>query len=204
MAEGVRECWGLPEWDLARSWFVRANLRFLARLTPAQRHEAQSVGGLPFTRMTLAQQQAFFNRQLPGQPELHSLEELPGTALRVEYTQPGEFEWQPPQNDTLRWAVRSGPGREGRWLPVPAVRERTRAAALAALRRLDPELRARVEEVALATARRPLVPTTTSLPPDEAQIVPTRLDLRTIYLPATAKDHLVIWSWGSQNVSDLD
>jgi len=204
MAEGVRECWGVPEWDLARDWFPLANLRFLAQLTPAQRLEAQSTSGLPFTKMTLAQQQAFFTRQLPGQPELHSLEELPGTALRVDYTQPSWFEWQPPENSSLRWAVRSGPGREGKWLPVPAVRERTREAALQALRRLDPQLRTRVQEVALTDTNRPLVPTTIVLPPEEAQIVPTRLDLRTIYIPSTAKDHLVIWSWGSQNVSDLD
>src|SRR5207247_9983962 len=135
MAEGVRELWGLPEWDLARSWFVLANLRFLAQLTPAQREEVQSTHGLLFTKMTLAQQQAFFNRQLPGQPELHSLEELPGTALRVEYTQPGWFEWQPPENSSLRWAVRSSPSQDGQWLPVPAVRERTREAAVQARRR---------------------------------------------------------------------
>jgi len=49
-----------------------------------------------------------------------------------------------------------------------------------------------------------VLPSTTPLPPEEAQIVPTRLDLRTIYIPGTARDHLVIWSWGSQNVSDLD
>jgi RNA polymerase sigma-70 factor (ECF subfamily) len=188
VAEGVRECWGLPEWDLARWWFVRANLRFLAQLTPAHWEEAQSTAGLPFTKLSLAQQQAFFNRQLPGQPELRSLEELPGSALRVDYTLPGGFEWEPPHTGPLRWAVR--------W--------ETRQDALETLHRLDPQLRQAVNAAALATAERPLVPNATTLPPDEAQIVPTRLDLRTIYIPATAKDQLVIWSWGSQNVSDLD
>src|SRR5207247_8792426 len=83
MAEGVRERWGLSEWDLARSEFVLANLGFLAQLTPAQRQEAQGTHGLLFTKMLLAQQQAFFNRELPGQPELHSLEELAAATLRV-------------------------------------------------------------------------------------------------------------------------
>jgi Putative zinc-finger len=208
MAEGIRECWGLPEWDLARWWFVLANLRFLARLTPAQRQEAQSTSGLLFTKMSLAQQQAFYSRQLPGQPELHSLEELAGTALRVQYTQPGWFEWQPPGPDWFRWAVRPGPGREGRWLPVPVVQERTREAALRALRRVDPQMRAAVRAALQAAADRAGAPPSEVVPllslSDEAQIVPTRLDLRTIYIPGTAKDRLVIWSWNSQNVSDLD
>jgi hypothetical protein len=65
MAEGIRECWGLPEWDLARSEFVLANLRFLAQLTPAERQEAHSTHGLLFTKMSLAQQQAFYSRRLP-------------------------------------------------------------------------------------------------------------------------------------------
>jgi hypothetical protein len=55
VAEGVRECWGLPEWDLARDWSVLPNLRFLARLTPAQRQETQGTSGLLFTKMSLAQ-----------------------------------------------------------------------------------------------------------------------------------------------------
>jgi RNA polymerase sigma-70 factor (ECF subfamily) len=202
MAEGIKECWGLPEWDLARSEFVLATLRFLAQLTPAQRQEAQSSNGLLFTKMTPAQQQAFFSRQLPGQPELHSLEQLAGTALRVDYTQPGWFEWQP--NWSLRWAVRSAPGREGKWMPVPAVRERTPEAALQALRRLDPQIRAAVQATVQGWVDRGVIPPTTALPSEEAQIVPTRLDLTTIYIPGTAKDHVIFWRQGHQGVSDLD
>jgi hypothetical protein len=201
MAEGARECWGLPEWDLARSWFVLANLRFLARLTPEQRQEAQSVRGLLFTRMSLAQQQAFFTRQLPGQPELHSLEELKGTALRVDYTQPGWFEWQPAWS-LLRWAVRSTPGPKGKWLPVPVVRERTRQAALQALRRIDPQIREAVNTTLQAMVDRGYFPSTTALPPEEAQIVPTGLDLRTIYIPGTATDPVKVWAKGHQYSSD--
>jgi RNA polymerase sigma-70 factor (ECF subfamily) len=202
MAEGIKECWGLPEWDLARSEFVLATLRFLAQLTPVQRQEVQSTSGLLFTKMTPAQQHAFFARQLPGQPELHSLEELAGTALRVDYTQPGWFEWQP--NWSLRWAVRPGPGREGQWLPVPGVRERTREAALEALRRLDPQIRAAVRATLQGWVERGAIPSTTDLPSEEAQIVPTRLDLATIYIPGTARDHLIFWRRGHQGVSDLD
>jgi RNA polymerase sigma-70 factor (ECF subfamily) len=202
MAEGIKECWGLPEWDLARSEFVLATLRFLAQLTPAQRQEVQSSHGLLFTKMTPAQQQAFFSRQLPGQPELHSLEQLAGTALRVDYTQPGWFEWQP--DWSLRWAVRSASGREGKWLSVPAVRERTREAALEALRRLDPQIRAAVRATVQGWVERGALPLTTALPSEEAQIVPTRLDLATIYIPGTAKDHVIFWRRGHQGVSDLD
>ena len=197
MAEGIRECWGLPEWDLARSEFVLANLRFLARLTPEQRQEAQSVHGLLFTRMSLAQQQAFFTRQLPGQPELHSLEELAGTALRVDYTQPDWFEWQP-EMPSLRWAVRSAPGLKGRWLTVPVVRERTREAALQALRRIDPQLREAVDATLQAMVDRGYLSSMTALPPEEAQIVPTQLNLTTIYIPGTAKAPVTVWTKGHQ------
>jgi hypothetical protein len=204
MAEGIREWWGLPEWDLARDWAVLPHLRFLALLTPAQRQEIQSIRGLPFTKMTLAQQQAFFSRNLPGNPELHSLEQLIGTALRVPYTQPGGFEWHPPAIHSLRWAVRPGPCREGTWLPVPEVREPTREAALEAVRRIDPAIRNAIRATVQAAAARALEPVTTPPLPEEAQIVPTRLDLATIYIPGTAKQHLIFWRRGSQGVSDLD
>jgi RNA polymerase sigma-70 factor (ECF subfamily) len=202
MAEGIREIWGLPEWDMARNWFVLANLRFLALLTPAQRQEAQSTGGLPFMKMSLAQQQAFFTRELPGQPELHSMEDLIGTALRVDYTQPGWSEWQPLWS--LRWAVRPGPNKEGKWLPVPPVRERTREAALQALRRLDPQIREAVRATLQGLVDRGALPSTTAFPPEEEQIVPTRLDLVTIYIPGTAKNRVIFWRRSHQGVSDLD
>jgi hypothetical protein len=204
MAEGARECWGLKEWDLARDWMILANLRFLAHLTPAQRQEVQSTNGLLFTKLTFAQQQAFFNRPVPGQPEIHSLEELVGAALRVEYTHSGWFEWGPPQNSTLRWAVRPAPGAEGKWPTVPAVRERTREAALQALRRIDPQIRAAVQATALADAGRAVGPATVTLPSEERQIVPTQLNLTTILIPGNARSRLIYWAKDEQGYSELN
>jgi RNA polymerase sigma-70 factor (ECF subfamily) len=203
MAEGARECWGLEEWDLARDGVVLANLRFLAQLAPAQRQAADSAHGLPFANLSLAQQQAFFSRRLTLQAEVHSLAELAGAVLRVDYTQPGWFEWAPPQNQTLRWAVRSTPGRDGRWQPVPPVRERTREAALQALRQIDPQIRAAVRATALADAGRAVVASLAALPSEGEQIVPTPLNLVTIYIPASAKDHLVYWAKDEQGYSEL-
>src|SRR5436305_6701909 len=92
MAEGAKEVWGLAEWDLARNHKVLWNLRFLAQFTPDQRREAESPAGLPFTKMTLAQQQGFLARALPAQSAgLQSLAELAGAAVRVDYTQPGWY-----------------------------------------------------------------------------------------------------------------
>jgi hypothetical protein len=204
MAEGARECWGLLEWDLVRDWAVLANLRFLAQLTPAQRQEARSDAGVLITKMSLSQQQAFLGRFGPWLPQMHSLEALSGTALRVDYTQPGWFEWHPPAKTSLRWVVRSTPDGEDRWLPVPAVRERTREAALQAMRRVDPRIRAAVQTAGLAAAGTAVVPATTALPPEEAQIVPTRLDLTTIYIPGTAKAPAVFWMWNRQSLTEYD
>jgi hypothetical protein len=204
MAEGARECWGLKEWDLARDEIILANLRFLAQLTPAQREETQSTSGLPFTKMSLAQQQAFFNRRVPGQLDLHSLEELSGTVLRVVYTQPGWFEWAPPLNQTLRWAVRSAPGREGKWLLVPPVKERTRETAVQALRRIDPEIRSAVRATVRGYVDRAVTPSTTALPPEEEQIVPAQLNLVMICIPASAKSRLIYWAKSEQGYSELN
>ena len=123
--------------------------------------------------------------------------------IRVVYTQPGWFEWGPPQNQTLRWAVRSAPGREGKWLSVPAVRERTRDAALQALRRIDPEIRTAVRATALAEVGRAVVPATSNLPPEEEQIVPAPLNLVTLYIPGTTKDRLIYWAKDEQGYSEL-
>jgi hypothetical protein len=202
MAEGARECWDLAEWDLACDSVVRANLRFLAQLTPAQRQEMQSPSGLPITRMAPAQQQAFLNRRVVLQPDLHSLEELSGARLRVDYTQPGWFIWQPPQNETYRWAVRSTPGREGKWLSVPAVRERTQEAALQALRQVDPLIRTAVRATTLAEVSRAVVPLTMTLPPEEEAIVPAQLNLALIYIPETARERLAYWARDEEGYSE--
>jgi hypothetical protein len=159
MAEGARELFGLAEWDLARGRSARPHLRFLATFTPAQRQAVTGGDGLPFAKMTLAQQQqfialAFGGRSEPGQ----SLEELASAALRIDYSPLGNFEWRPATADlTLPGAQ---PGRIVlRPLDTvePArVRERTKEAALAAARRLDPNV-------------------------TEAQIVPTQAALTVLY-----------------------
>jgi len=103
--------------------------------------------------MTLAQQQQFIallssgpgGRPPGGQPggPAPTLEELAGTALRVDYAQAGSYEWRRPPGDQPAVSVREARG--GRpSLPPPAmfepapVRERTREAALQAARRVDP------------------------------------------------------------------
>jgi hypothetical protein len=149
MAEGAQQIWGLAEWGLARGHGMRPHLRFLATASPAQRQAATGPDGLAFTKMTLAQQQQFIallssgpGGRPPGGPA-PTLEELAGTALRVDYAQAGSYEWRRPQGDQPAVSVREARG--GRpSLPPPAmfepapVRERTREAALQAARRVDP------------------------------------------------------------------
>jgi hypothetical protein len=84
------------------------------------------------------------------------------------------------------------------------VRERTREAALQALRRLDPQIREAVRATLQGLVDRGALPSTTAFPPEEEQIVPTRLDLVTIYIPGTAKNRVIFWRRSHQGVSDLD
>jgi RNA polymerase sigma-70 factor (ECF subfamily) len=190
MAEGARLCYGLTEWDLVRNQWVLANLRFLAQFTPAQRQEMMTKAGLPFTRMTLAQQQGFLDRAIGSRAVgvkegegLQSLTDLAGATLRVDYRQPGWYDWQPAGGLlSLRWVVPLGPPPDGRLLLVPVVREKTREAALQALRRVDPQIREAVWKAAVRYN-----PRLEQAPPgEEAQIVPTKLDLTTIYIPGTS------------------
>jgi hypothetical protein len=182
MAEGARLCYGLDEWDVARNHMIRPNLRFLAQFAPGQRQEATTASGLPFTKMTLAQQQGFLNRALGQEGEgLRSLEELAGATLRVDYWHPGWYEWRTPGPDALRWVVPLGPPPDGRRVLRPVVRERTREAALQALRQVDPAIREAVRNAALRFDPR----LDQDLSSEEAQIVPTNLDLATIYIPCT-------------------
>jgi hypothetical protein len=164
MAEGIRVCWGLSEWDLARSTPARPQLRFLAGFTEPQLREAMSPAGLAFTRMSVPQQQQFLS--LGTGPNANpSLDELAGASLHVEYLQPGAFRWTPTESagpagpGATGFRVR-GPGRLGapasgvrrmesqalqgsnawRWLPgLSPVVAPTRPAALLAARRLDPQ-----------------------------------------------------------------
>ena len=74
MAEGAKELYGLTEWDLACYKTQRPHLRFLASFTPEQRQEAMSPAGLPFSRMSLQQQQQFLTFALyPDEGPLQSL-----------------------------------------------------------------------------------------------------------------------------------
>jgi hypothetical protein len=54
-----------------------------------------------------------------------------------------------------------------------------------------------------ALVDRGYVASTTALPPEEARIVPTRLDLRTVYIPGTATDRVTVWAKGHQYGSDI-
>jgi RNA polymerase sigma-70 factor (ECF subfamily) len=199
MADGAREYWGLAEWDLVRSLpgaLVRPHLRALAEFTSAQRQEMLSPVGLSFARMSLAQQQKFiaFALEFENTP-LQSLDELAGATLRVKYTQPGSFEWRPPGPWWLRYVV---PLERGKRVPLPPVRERTREAALASLRRVDPQIQEGIRQ-----ACRRADPRTDTASLDEAtQIVPTTLELAIIYMPdSTNKRNVrVVWGIGGNSV----
>jgi hypothetical protein len=182
MAEGARLCQGLAEWDLGKNRSLRSHLRYLAGFTPAQRQEALSDEGLLFTRMPLGQQQQFIAMCLQEELPLQSLDELAGATLRVDYSLPGEFEWQSPGPWWLQWVVPLAPGRGGARLLRPCVRERTRPAALAKLRQIDAKIRKAVLEAAGRAE-----PRIRQAPPDEeAQIQGTRLRLAIIYIPGTS------------------
>jgi len=191
MAEGARECFGLVEWDLACRRELRRHLRFVAELTPAQRREASSSQGLPFIRMSLSQQQRFISLAFsrPESEPLQSLEELDRAALRVEYTQPGWFQWRVPALtgvNALQYALPVEWGRQGRRKLLPLVLERTPAAAQAAARPIEGPVR----EALLQAERRGA--SQNSAPPmavPEPQIVPTELDLTFFYFPGTSNKH---------------
>jgi hypothetical protein len=195
MAAGARECWNLAEWDLARNHMVVGNLRFLAGFTPDQRREAMSATGLLFAKMTLAQQQGFLARAFPAtvpgtstpstQEGIHSLEALEGAALRVDYRQPGWFEWRPPGPGWLLWIVPSEPSPKATRVLRPPVRAQTREAALEALRQLDPKVREAARWMAVRDDPR----MEATYPAEEAQIAPTPLDLTTIFMPGTANKY---------------
>jgi RNA polymerase sigma-70 factor (ECF subfamily) len=179
MAEGARACFGLVEWELPRHPVLRPLLRDLAQLTPAQRQEAASPAGLPFTRMSLAQQQIFIARALrPEDPPLQSLGELAGSVLRVDYTQPGWFEWVPGfPGPWQTWLMPVDGGRALR----PPVRARTREAVLEALQRMGPGLRTLLHESMQRDEPR-------WVPPNDAakEVYPTPLDVAFIYVPGAS------------------
>jgi RNA polymerase sigma-70 factor (ECF subfamily) len=194
MADGARECFGLAEWDLARHPRLRPHLRYLATFTPDQRRLEMSTEGLPFTRMSLAQQQQFLAFAMRSEPL--SPQDLQEAALRVDYSQPGGFQWGDPgiAFTPAPWVVIVEPGREGRWLPRPLLRGHTREAVIQAVLRLDPQIRERA--VHALRVRRPAQESAPPLPL-EAQIFPTELSLNFIYLPA-ASNRLPVHIVGSR------
>jgi hypothetical protein len=65
---------------------------------------------------------------------------MEGAVLWIDYTQPGGFEW-PPSENWMRWELPGEPGPSGRRVLYGPICEQTREAALAALRRAEPEVR---------------------------------------------------------------
>jgi hypothetical protein len=130
MAEGAKTSFGLEEWDLARSPNLRPHWRFLAGLTPAQRQQASGEEGLSFSRLPLPQQQEFLRQALgsTGDATGFGLQELATTMLKIDYSVPGWHQW--PGSGTPD-------GAPSDFILRPVVREQTRAAALAAARRID-------------------------------------------------------------------
>jgi len=199
MAEGAKACWGLREWDLARSGQLRPHLRYLAEFTPGQRQDMMSAAGLPFLKMSLAQQQKFLEFALSGE-SLRSLDDLAGATLRVDYTQPGWYQWlQPGDFTSRRWVVSLEPGPKGRRELMPPVRERTREAALQAARRVLPPVTA-----AMVDAHRRYGPGMTAAKrlPQPEQIAPTELDLVVVYIPGATNAHPVRWWRVGQGLAD--
>jgi hypothetical protein len=130
MAAGARALFGLEEWDLARGSTQRTHLRYLAGLTSVQRQAALSPTGLPFARLSLAQQQEFISFafiRYTMEPANVKLEDLGNALLRIEYAQPVGFEWRMP----------SRPGHDPDELF--RVHGQTREAALAAALQVDPQ-----------------------------------------------------------------
>src|SRR5260370_16599034 len=84
-----------------------------------------SAAGLPLTQMSLAQQQGLLDRFRSPEP-LGSLDELAGSALRVDYTQPDWFTWRAPGPWVLQWVAPLEPGGTGHRALVPPIREPTR------------------------------------------------------------------------------
>jgi hypothetical protein len=143
----------------------------------------QSAEGLPFGKMSLAQQQRFLADAVKGDP-LRSFDELAGATLRVDYTQPGAFQWHKTGGFTpTRWVVRVEPGPTGRRVLMPPIRERTREAALAAARRAFPPITPGL--LAVIHQRDPTLDAD-KIVPQLDQIFPTEWDLVVVYIPGTA------------------
>lgn len=84
LAEGIQAIYGINEWEFMRSSYQR-HLRFLASLPPTAQQAALSKEGLPFSRLTYAEQQSFAQimETLPFTPEV-----MPGITFRARITIP--------------------------------------------------------------------------------------------------------------------
>jgi hypothetical protein len=129
MAEGARVLYGLVEWDLARSGFLRPHWRYLAGFPQTQRQSAQEAGGLPFRQMSLGQQQRFLALVLDAVGgRLESVDDLAAGGLRIQLVPPLGFQLSGTQTTT--------PFEHG--IDAPRIWGATREAALQAARRIDP------------------------------------------------------------------
>jgi hypothetical protein len=176
MAEGARACFGLKEWNLGSNRELRPHWRFLARFTPEQRRQAASANGLPFRQMLLPQQQEFLAIALRRSEDANVGQvDMAAARLQLAYTQPGAWEWRPPEQRRGRQRLeqevgREGPGRPAPGGPGPGQRRRPAPASP-----LPSPAQARTKDEALAAARR--------IDPgaEEGQIVPTELAISLAY-----------------------
>jgi hypothetical protein len=136
VGDGIAHCRGLREWRTLGSvmggYSSRPFLRLIADLNAAKRDQALAPTGLPTSALTPAEQSAFLNVMGPriqGDPEQIS-RFLTGTRIRVSYAPEGYFAWVPIAGPTR-------PQQEA-W-EAPLCAGRTREAALAALRRIEPK-----------------------------------------------------------------
>jgi hypothetical protein len=156
---------------------------------PSQRQEATTAAGLPFTRLSLSQQQTFIALGC-AVARSSRLTKLAGATLRVAYPQPGAFQWgqRSARGDRsgfyTRWVIPLGPGPQDPRVPRPPVVERTREEALAAVRRVDPRLR----EALLQAVRRADAHRRGPLRLRAQQIFPTQLDLWCVSMPGPTNE----------------
>src|SRR5262249_39252390 len=120
-------------------------------------------------------------------PIWDSLEDLAGARLRVDYTQPGWYEWRMPGlasfYHAMPFAVPVEQDQRLHFLSVPHVCERTREAAVAAVSRIEPRIRQ-----ALLLYVHSVNPQfeETQAGPLASQIRPTRLGLAVAYVGGTS------------------
>src|SRR5207249_2870492 len=128
---------------------------------------------------------------LQGAP-LQSLEEFAGASLRVEYTQPGGYRWQPSRLQLgYPMVVPLEPGPRGRLTLLPPVQGRTPEEALQAAHRLDPRLREGLCRLDPEHQGDPSLPVSPVVP-RAAEIAPTSLDLWLLYFlgPTSTRPNL--------------